>query len=90
MKHIARISQNGCSCNKHLHGLQEHLEIMTYNDLGGRLLNLLFWNLDSAPEAEQDENLQTDRLSYYKSYTFLLKHLLLATLSNNGPDGCWI
>lgn len=89
-KHIGRKSQNGCSHNKHLYGFQEHLEMMTYNDFGGRLLNLLFQNLDFSPQSEQDENLQTDRLSYYKSYTFLLKHLLLATLSNKGPDGCWI
>lgn len=64
--------------------------MMTYNDFGGRILNLLFQNLDSSPQSQQDENLQTDRLSCYKSYTFFPKHLLLATLRDNGPDGCWI
>lgn len=64
MKYFAKKSQNGCSFNKHLHGCQEHLEIMTYNDCVGRLLNLTFQNLDSSPQAEEDENLQTDRHLY--------------------------
>lgn len=49
MKHFTRKSQNGCSCNKHLHGFQEHLEMMTYNDFVGRLLNLMFQNLSLIP-----------------------------------------
>lgn len=64
MKYFAKKSQNGCSFNKHLHGCQEHLEIMTYNDCVGRLLNLTFQNLDSSPQAEEDENLQTDRQTF--------------------------
>lgn len=90
VKHIVRKSQNSWSCNKHLYGFKKHFELMTYSDFGGRLLNLLFQNLDFSSQSEWNEDLQTDRPSYYKSYTFLLKHLLLAMLSNNGPDGCWI
>lgn len=90
MKHIVRKRRNSWSCNKHLYGFKKHFELMMYSDFGGRLLNLLFQNLDSSSRSEQDENLRTGRPSYYKSYTFLLKHLLLATLSTNGPDGCWI